>query len=76
MILQIALSYDKDGDSRMQMTEGFETWKSWFQPCERCCTADLRYQYLICQLEASFSFLLDTRVMRIAECKLLMIILA
>lgn len=59
----------------MQMTEVLETLKLWCQPCERR-RADLYYQYLICQLEASFSFLLDTRVVWIAEGKLLMILLA
>lgn len=75
-MLHNACSYDKNCDVGMQMTEVLETLKLQCQPCERWCRADLHYQYLICQLEASFSFLLDTRVMWIAECKLLMIILA
>lgn len=34
---------------------------------ERCRIAYLHYQYLICQFEASFSVLQDTRVMWLAE---------
>lgn len=76
IVLQIACSYGKNRDIGIQMTEVLETPKFWCQPCERCRRADLCYQYLICQLEASFSFLLDARVIEIAACKSLMIILA
>lgn len=75
-MLQSARSYDKNCDVGMQMTEVSETLKLQCQHCEGWCRAVLHYQYLTCQLEASFSFLLDTRVMWIAECKLLMIFLA
>lgn len=51
----------------MQMAEVLGTWKSGCQPSERCRTAYLHYQYLICQLEASFSVLQVTRVMWLAE---------
>lgn len=66
-MLLIAQSYDKTGGSWMQMAEVLKMRKSGCQPFERCCTAYLDYQYLICQLEASFSVLQDTRVMWLAE---------
>lgn len=66
-MLLIAQSYDKTGGSWMQMAEVLKTWKSGCQSFERCRTAYLDYQYLICQLEASFSVLQDTRVMWLAE---------
>lgn len=66
-MLLIAQSYDKTGGSWMQMAEVLKTRKSGCQPFERCRTAYLDYQYLICQLEASFSVLQDTRVMWLAE---------
>lgn len=75
-MLQIARSYDKNRDTGLQMTKVLETQEFWRQPCERCCRAYLHYQYLICQLEASFSFLPATGGMCIAECTLLMIVLA
>lgn len=75
-MLQIAHSDDKTRDTGWQMTKVLETQAFWRQPCERCCRTYLHYQYLICQLEASFSFLPAPRGMWIAECALLMIVLA
>lgn len=66
-VLLIAQSYDKIVGGWMQMAEVWETRKSECQPCERCRTTYLHYQYLICQLEARLSFLQDTRVMWLAE---------
>lgn len=50
----IAQSYDKTGGSWMQMAEVLKTWKSGCQSFERCRTAYLDYQYLICQLRSKF----------------------